>query len=221
MGELPQLEHHTLFFACDRTDGFDKIFGENPFIPDPAFISVCKPSGIDRSTAPHGYENLFVLVPIPADPTIGTGDVEGLGDTLIEIIADGVISQISVWAGISYPVSRFSCLASRFSCLVSRVSCLASRLTPRRALGPGDFASDHNAWLGTARGPAHTLAKSPMLRCGNKSEKVERRFYSGSSTIPGIELPMCLISTEVVLKRIRGDRSTEPLAEPLRRMIPC
>ena len=195
-GELPQLEHHTLFFARDWKAGFDQIFGENPSIPDPASIYVCKPSGIDRSTAPDGYENLFVLVPIPADPTIGKGDVDGDGDTRIETLADRVISQISVWAGIPD---------------------LASRVTLRRTLGPGDFASDLNAWRGTALGPAHTLAQSAMFRSGNKSRKVEGLFYAGGSTIPGIGLPMCLISAEVVLKRIRGDRSTEPLAEPLQR----
>jgi len=197
-GELPQLEHHTLFFARDWKDGFEKIFGENPSIPDPASIYVCKPSGIDRSTAPDGYENLFVLVPIPADPTIGKGDVDGDGDTRIEMLADRVISQISVWAGIPD---------------------LASRVTLRRTVGPGDFVSDLNAWRGTALGPAHTLAQSAMFRSGNKSRKVEGLFYAGGSTIPGIGLPMCLISAEVVLKRIRGDRSTEPLAEPLQRQL--
>ena len=195
-GELPQLEHHTLFFARDWKAGFDQIFGENPSIPDPASIYVCKPSGIDRSTAPDGYENLFVLVPIPADPTIGKGDVDGDGDTRIETLADRVISQISVWAGIPD---------------------LASRVTLRRTLGPGDFESDLNAWRGTALGPAHTLAQSAMFRSGNKSSKVEGLFYAGGSTIPGIGLPMCLISAEVMLKRIRGDRSTEPLVEPLQR----
>ena len=197
-GDLPQLEHHTLFFARDWKAGFDKIFGENPSIPDPASIYVCKPSGIDRSTAPDGYENLFVLVPIPADPTIGKGDVDGDGDTRIETLADRVISQISVWAGIPD---------------------LASRVTLRRTLGPGDFASDLNAWRGTALGPAHTLGQSAMFRSGNKSRKVEGLFYAGGSTIPGIGLPMCLISAEVVLKRIRGDRSTEPLTEPLQRTL--
>ena len=198
-GELPQLEHHTLFFAKDWKAGFDKIFGENSSIPDPASIYVCKPSGIDRSTAPDGYENLFVLVPIPADPTIGKGDVDGDGDPRVETLADRVIEQISSWAGIPD---------------------LASRITVRRTLGPGDFVNDLNSWRGTALGPAHTLAQSAMFRAGNKSRKVEGLFYAGGSTIPGIGLPMCLISAEVVLKRIRGDRSTEPLAEPLQRTFP-
>jgi hypothetical protein len=34
--------------------------------------------------------------------------------------------------------------------------------------------------------------------------------------VPGIGLPMCLISAELVLKRLRGDITTTPLPEPIR-----
>lgn len=193
-GELPQLEHHTLFFAKDWRAGFDKIFGTSPSIPSPASLYVCKPSGIDPAVAPEGFENLFVLVPIPADPSIGHGDVDGDGDTRIEALADRVIAQIADWAGIPD---------------------LASRITVRRTVGPGDFVDDLNSWRGTALGPAHTLNQSAMFRSGNKSKKVDGLYYVGGSTIPGIGLPMCLISAEVLVKRLRGDVSTEALPEPL------
>jgi 1-hydroxy-2-isopentenylcarotenoid 3,4-desaturase len=74
---------------------------------------------------------------------------------------------------------------------------------------------DLGAWKGTALGPAHTLGQSALFRAGNVSKKVQDLYYAGSSTIPGIGLPMCLISAEVVLKRIRGDVSTGPLPTPL------
>ena len=35
-GDLPQLEHHTLFFAKDWNKGFEAIFGDQPRIPDTA-----------------------------------------------------------------------------------------------------------------------------------------------------------------------------------------
>jgi phytoene dehydrogenase-like protein len=54
-----------------------------------------------------------------------------------------------------------------------------------------------------------------MFRAGNVSKKVTGLYYAGSSTVPGIGLPMCLISAEVLLKRVRGDVSTGPLPEPL------
>ena len=189
-GSLPQLEHHTLLFTKKWEQGFKAIFGKTPSVPSPASLYVCKPSGVDPSVAPAGSENLFVLVPIPADPTIGHR-----GDDRIEKLADVVIEQIADWTGIPD---------------------LASRITVRRTVAPGDFADELNAWRGTALGPAHTLKQSAFFRAGNKSKKVDGLYYVGGSTIPGIGLPMCLISAEVLVKRLRGDTSAGPLPEPLR-----
>ncbi|MFC0680405.1 phytoene desaturase family protein [Lysobacter korlensis] len=193
-GELPQLEHHTLLFARDWERNFGDIFGPNPRIPEPPSIYVCKPSGIDPTVAPEGSENVFVLVPVPADPSIGRGDEDGDGDPRVEAIADRVIRQIADWAGIPD---------------------LADRIEVRRTFGPRDFVDRYNAWRGTALGPAHTLRQSAFFRAGNKSRKVENLFYVGGSTIPGIGLPMCLISAELVVKRLRNDVSAGPLPEPL------
>jgi len=197
-GELPQLEHHTLLFTREWERGFEAIFGEPSAIPEPASLYVCKPSGVDPDVAPEGFENLFVLVPIPADPTIGRGDVDGDGDTRIEMLADKVIAQIAHWAGIPD---------------------LAERVTVRRTVGPGNFATELNAWRGTALGPAHTLKQSAFFRPGNVSKKVKGLYYVGGSTIPGIGLPMCLISAEILVKRLRGDTSTGPMPEPLQRSV--
>ena len=188
-GSLPQLEHHTLLFTKKWERGFKDIFGPHPAVPAPPSLYVCKPSGVDPSVAPEGSENVFVLVPIPADASIGHG-----GDERVEKLADKVIEQIAEWTGIPD---------------------LASRITVRRTVGPGDFADDLNSWRGSALGPAHTLRQSAFFRPGNKSKKVSGLYYVGGSTIPGIGLPMCLISAEVLVKRLRGDLSTGPLREPL------
>ena len=196
-GSLPELEHHTLLFTREWERGFNAIFGDKPTVPDPASLYVCKPSGVDPDVAPEGFENLFVLVPIPADPAIGRGVIEGsngVSDPRVEALADRVIEQIAGWTGISD---------------------LASRITVRRTLAPGDFEHDLNAWKGTALGPAHTLKQSAFFRAGNISKKVKGLYYVGGSTIPGIGLPMCLISAELIVKRLRGDTTAGPLAEPL------
>ena len=193
-GELPQLEHHTLLFAKDWKKGFNAIFRDHPTVPQPASLYICKPSGVDPDVAPDGYENVFVLVPIPADPALGRGDIGGDGDPGLEKLADKIIEQISEWAGIPD---------------------LADRIVLRRTVGPGDFASDLNSWRGTALGPAHTLRQSAFFRPGNRSRKVKGLYYVGGSTIPGIGLPMCLISAELLIKRLRGDTSTWPVGEPL------
>ncbi|WP_109212064.1 MULTISPECIES: phytoene desaturase family protein [Microbacterium] len=194
-GPLPQLAHHTLLFTEDWRTNFDDIFGRRPRIPEPASLYVCRPSATDPGVAPPEHENLFVLVPVPADPALGHGGIGGEGDPAIEAAADRVIAQISEWCGIPD---------------------LASRIVVRRTVAPGDFEDDLGAWRGNALGLAHTLGQSAVFRPRNASRKVEGLSYVGASTLPGIGLPMCLISAELVVKRLRGDRSPGPLAEPAR-----
>jgi len=193
-GEVPELLHHSLFFTKDWADNFGRIFSKTPSIPDPASLYVCKPSATDDKVAPKGHTNIFVLVPMPADVSMGKGGINGAGDPVIEQIADSAIEQIASWSG---------------------VEDFADRIVLRRTVGPEDFKSHLNSWMGSALGPAHTLGQSALFRSGNVSKKVEGLFYAGSSTIPGIGLPMCLISAEVMLKRLRGDTSVSPLPEPL------
>lgn len=187
-GELPQMPHHSLFFTRDWHENFAAI--REGRMPSPASAYVCKPSATDPSVAPEGHENLFILIPVPAAPAIGKGGPDGTGDSSVERIADEVIGQMAEWADIPD---------------------LADRIVVRQTIGPGDFAEDLFAWRGGMLGPAHTLRQSAMFRGTNQSRRVEGLYYAGSSTIPGIGLPMCLISAELVAKRLRGDTSSAPL----------
>lgn len=191
-GELPTLLHHSLFFTEDWEDNFGQIFSDSPTVPNPASFYVCTPSMSDTSVAPAGHSNVFVLVPCPADVSLGKGGIDGHGDRAIEEIADRTIDAIAQWANI--PDFR-------------------ERIVVRRTVGPADFAQDLNAWRGNSLGPAHTLMQSALFRASNKSKRVEGLYYVGSGTVPGIGLPMCLISAEVLLKRLRGDHSAGPLPD--------
>ncbi|MGO1225665.1 MAG: phytoene desaturase family protein [Brachybacterium sp.] len=190
-GELPQLAHHTLLFTRDWRENFGAL--REGRVPSPASTYVCRPSATDPSVAPAGHENLFVLVPVPADPGLGRGGLDGAGSAAVERVADEAITMLAEQAGIPD---------------------LASRIVVRRTVGPAEFSEDLGAWQGSMLGPAHTLRQSAFFRAGNVSRKVGSLLYAGSSTIPGIGLPMCLISAELVAKRLRGDRSASPLPEP-------
>lgn len=192
-GDVPALDHHTLLFARDWRTNFDAIFGKHTKIPDTASIYVCKPSGLDPDVAPKGKTNLFVLVPIPPDTTLGTTP-----ETDLDAVGDRIIAQIGEW---------------------TNTPDLAERVIVRRQASPADFAQNMNIWKGSALGPAHVLKQSAFFRSGNKSKKVHGLYYAGSSSIPAIGLPMCLISAEVLIKRLRGDTSTEALPEPLERPL--
>ena len=193
-GVLPELAHHTLFFTKDWADNFDRIFGTKTSVPNPASFYACLPSSTDPGVAPDGASNMFLLIPVPADTGIGHGGIDGAGSAGVEGIADAAIGQLAEWAGIPD---------------------LAERILVRRTIGPADFADDLNSWKGGALGPAHTLKQSAFFRGTNVSKHIEGLYYAGGTTIPGIGLPMCLISAEILLKRIRGDVSTGPLPEPL------
>ena len=192
-GKVPGLSHHSLFFADDWATNFEQIFGDDPMIPDPASFYVCMPSATDPTVAPAGDTNLFILIPVPADTSIGRGGENGTGDRLVEEAADRAIERIADATG---------------------TPDLARRIALRRTVGPADFADDLNSWRGGALGPAHTLRQSAFLRGKNRSRRVRGLLYAGGSSVPGIGLPMCLISAENVVKRVRGDRSAGPLAEP-------
>lgn len=195
-GELPQLLHHSLFFTSDWHANFDAIFGAHPHMLDPTSLYVCKPSATDSTVAPEGHENLFVLVPVPTDVGLGGGGPDGTGESGVEQIADAAIAQIGEWAGIAN---------------------LRQRIVLRHTLGPADFARDYNSWKGGMLGPSHILRQSAMFRAQNESKKVGGLYYAGATTSPGVGVPMCLISAELVLKRIRGDHSAGPI--PVRSSI--
>lgn len=188
-GRLPELPHHSLLFTRDWEANFAAIFGNDPAIPEPASIYVCKPSQTDPGVAPAGHENVFVLVPVPADPALGAGGPDGSGDDLIERAADAAIDQLALWADIPD---------------------LRERIVVRHTIGPADFARDYHSWRGGMLGPAHTLAQSAMFRAQNASKRVQGLYYAGATTAPGVGVPMCLISAELVLKHVRGDHSPGP-----------
>ena len=192
-GKIPQLNHHTLLYTENWSKNFAEVFHKadgKRAIPNPASLYIGAPSVTDPSVAPDGYENLFVLVPIAADPSIG-----GSGDAKFEAEADRIIDQIATWC---------------------EIPDLKERIVVRRTMGPRDFVNELNAWQGTALGMAHTLKQSAFFRPKNRSKKVKNLFYAGHNTIPGIGLPMCLIGAELVYKYLVNDKSTGPIAEELK-----
>jgi phytoene desaturase len=198
-GALPELAHHSLFFTRDWPGNFDAILGpgrssrpEDLRVPDVASLYVSRTTATDPGAAPAGHENLFVLVPFPADPALGAGPA---GRAELDSYADRYLDQVGRWAGIPG---------------------LRERVVTRRVVGPADFARDFSAWRGTALGMEHTLAQSAMFRPGDRSAKVPNLLHVGGGTVPGVGLPMCLISAELVAKRLLGETSARPLPAPLR-----
>jgi len=180
-GSLPQLEHHNLFFVDDWAENFSSIY-ESKTIPQSASLYVCKPSATDTHVAPKGSENVFVLVPLPAGLKINA--------TKKEVLAKRFIAQLA--KAIDEPD-------------------FANRITYQSTFGPQDFETEFHAWKGTALGVSHLLTQSAFWRTPNKSKKIKGLYYVGGNTMPGVGLPMCLISAELVYKRIMKQRRGGPI----------
>ncbi|PID31257.1 phytoene dehydrogenase [Candidatus Saccharibacteria bacterium] len=177
-GELPQLEHHNLYFVDKWRENFDDIY-RNAKIPEHASLYVCNPTKTDRSLAPKGCENLFILMPIPAGVSL-TAQVQ-------KTVVDRVIAQLA--KAIDQPD-------------------LLERIATQHVFGPHEFGDNYNAWQYNAfGGESHLLRQSILFRTPNKSRRLNNLYYVGAGTVPGIGLPMCLIGAEVVHGRILRERA--------------
>ncbi len=180
-GKIESVTHHNLIFSQDWQKNFDQIFA-NPQLPtDPSFY-VCVPSKTDPTVAPQGKENVFVLVPIAADLE--------LTPIALEEYKNKILSTMEKTMNIPN---------------------LRGRIEFEQIFSVQDFKERYNSFKGSALGLAHTFSQTAIFRPNNVSKKVRNLYYVGAGTNPGIGMPICLISAELVLKRIIGDRSDHPL----------
>jgi phytoene desaturase len=182
-GKVPELSHHNLRFSTDWKRNFKEIFDE-PVWPDNPSIYISAPSVTDPGVAPVDHENLMILVPISAKLKYTQEQLEVYATKMIEL------------------------LQNEF-----KIPDLAQRITTRELFSVKDFESRYNAQSGTALGLSHTLFQTAIFRTSNISKKLSNLYYVGASTSPGIGMPICLISAELVYKRLIGDKTAAPLVE--------
>lgn len=172
--KLPKLEHHNLYLDTDWTLHFESIFNK-PAWPDKPSYYVCAPSKTDKSVAPKGMENLFVLVPVAA----------GLKDTpaIRKKYTDQIIQHLEGLIGEPFKKD----------------------IVYLKTFAHNDFSELYNSYKGSALGLSHTLLQSALFRPGHKSKKVKNLYYTGANNHPGIGMPTCLISSQIVAGLIEKD----------------
>ena len=164
-------------------------------MPEPASIYVCKPSETDPTVAPGGSRE-------PLRPRPGAGRhphrraaaTTARARSTVERTADAAIDQVARWAGVP------TC-ASGSRAPHGRARGLRARATTRGAAGRSASSTR------CARAPSSARA-TPRRRSTGCSTPA-------STTVPGVGLPMCLISAELVLKRLTGDRSSAAGGRPM------
>jgi phytoene desaturase len=130
------------------------------------------PSITDPSVAPAGKETMMILVPI----------APGLNDT--EEIRERYYQQII--ANLEQTTGQE----------------IGKYVEVKRSFAITDFMERYNAYKGNAFGLAHTLFQTAIFRPQYKSRKIPGLYYTGQFTIPGVGLPIAVISGKIVAERI-------------------
>lgn len=168
--KLSNISHHSLFFDAPFDQHGFEMYTQPQWPSNPLFY-VSVPSVTDNTIAPHGYENLFFLVPVSAGLR---GDTEEMREKYFRLVIQRMEKHIgqSIMDSIVY----------------------------KKSFGYSDFITEYNAYKGNAYGLANTLKQTAMLKPRCRSSKVKNLFYAGQLTVPGPGVPPALISGEVAAK---------------------
>jgi phytoene desaturase len=168
------LPHHTLFFDRDLDRHMSEVY-DRPRWPEEPLFYACVPSVSDRTVAPSGCGNLFLLVPLAA----------GLRDDAQarERIYGKVMRRLEQHLGRP----------------------LAEHVVVKRSYAMRDFIADHGAYKGNAYGMANTLRQTGPLKPPLRSRKVPGLYFAGQLTVPGPGMPPSLVSGELAAGVVHQD----------------
>lgn len=174
-GEVPNVLHHNLFFDHELDQHAAELY-THPQWPSKPLFYASVPTKTDKSIAPDGCENMFLLM--PTAPGLA-GDSDEVREKYYNIMMDRL--------------EQFTSSSIRNSVVV------------KRSFAYSDFKSEYNSFKGNAYGLANTLDQTAILKPRLKSKKINNLYFAGQLTTPGPGVPPTLISGEVVSKEIVKD----------------
>jgi phytoene desaturase len=164
--------HHNIHFGADYRGAFDDLLAGRLQRDASWFLSV--PTVSDPSLAPPGGDVGFYLLPVP---NLQTGpidwDVQGPRER------DLALDRIEA-AGYG-PVRQ--------------------SLAVQEVVTPADWAAQGLA-AGTPFAASHHFGQTGPFRPANVAPAVERLVFVGSSTVPGVGVPMVLVSGKLAAERV-------------------
>ena len=170
---LPDLQHHSVYFSAHYQREFAQLFEERRFPDDPT-VYVNAPSRSDRSLVPGEGEALFVMANAPAN------DSDAWDEAQINVARRNVLTRLR---------------HSGFPDIESDIA-VSDVWTPRRIasryLMPGGaiYGTHSHGW------------RRAFLRPPNKDANVAGLYYVGGSTHPGGGTPTVLLSAQITCELI-------------------
>ena len=169
--KLKNLLHHNLFFDEDFSLHAEEIY-DKPKWPSKPLFYACVPSITDKTVAPEGMENVFLLMPVAPN----LKDEEETRERYYSLIMD-----------------RLEKLTNQN---------IREHVVYKRSYAHSDFISDYHAFKGNAYGLANTLRQTAILKPTIVNKKLKNLYYTGQLTTPGPGVPPSLISGQVVANEV-------------------
>lgn len=170
--KVPGIEHHNYFLRNNFTDYATGLYKNRVDLEQPYYY-VNVVSRYNDNAAPEGGEALYILVPVP--------DLRRKSDwTDRDRIAGSIIDDLSKRIGFD----------------------LSAHIVSKTILTPQEWEGMFDLYRGSGLGLGHNLGQMGWLRPSNQDEQYSNLFYTGSSTVPGTGIPMAVISSDLVTRRI-------------------
>ena len=167
-GIFPELDIHNIFFSSDYQDEFEHLFEKKKLYNDPT-VYVYISSKYNRSDAPEGCENWFVMINAPADT----------GQNWDELIAQ----------------SRKNILEKLERMLGKKLS---GSIANEQILSPPDIFKQTGSVNGSLYGSSSNSRYASFNRHANFRRDINGLYFVGGSVHPGGGIPLCLSSANIV-----------------------
>lgn len=170
--EFPVLDLHNIFFSEDYRREFEFLFNRKEVYKDPT-VYVNITSKDNKSDAPEGCENWFVMVNVPSD----TGQN---WDQIIREVRANIVQKLG------------NLLSVNFKDVIAFESILHPKLIESKTM----------SYQGALYGASSNSKFSAFLRHPNFSRHISNLYFCGGSVHPGGGIPLCLLSGKIVSELI-------------------
>lgn len=186
-GDVPELDHHTIYLAKDYAENLAEIEAARTLPRNPSLYvqNACR---TDPGLAPRGCSTLYVLVPVGHDR--GHVDWEAEKGRFRRLVLDRL-------AGLGLPD-------------------IERRIRVERTITPADWQTSYRLHRGATFSLAHNLGQMLHRRPKNRFDELDGVYLVGGGTHPGSGLPVIFEGARIttrLLARDLGLSFTEP-AEP-------
>lgn len=161
-----ELEMHNILFSKDYHKEFKELFKEK-IIPSDPTVYIYISSKVNKTDAPEGYENWFVMINTPAVHDKFTMDINKLRETIINKINSVFGKNIM------------------------------SRIVSETVNTPLTLESKTGALNGSLYGNSSNSRIAAFLRRQNRSRKYKGLYYTGGTVHPGGGMPLVILSAKI------------------------